>query len=50
MKLVGWTSLWAVLMAGVAFAQIDMVGGSIRAGGREGKGEKSRRTCRTRTR
>ena len=26
MKLVGWTSLWAVLMVGVAVAQVDMVG------------------------
>ena len=24
MKLVGWTSLWVVLMAGAAIAQIDM--------------------------
>ena len=25
MKLVGWTSLWAVLMVGVAIAQVDVV-------------------------
>ena len=24
MKLLGWTSLWAVLMVGVAIAQVDM--------------------------